>query len=68
MMHECSPGDFKHLVDPTGLIHSQRVGMMHECSTDEKVVRAAFMHHDNQGHNTFKQYAAHKEVRVPWRY
>ena len=41
MMHESSPGEelavaaFKHHADPTGLIHSQRVGMMDEWSPGE---------------------------------
>ena len=36
---------FMHHADATGLVHSLRVDMMHECSTGELLARAAFMHH-----------------------
>ena len=56
-MHGCNPGEqlaspaFMHHADLKRLIHSRRVGMMHEC----------VMHHVNKGHNALlKQYAALK--------
>ena len=41
LMHECSPGKshkrpaFMHHANYTGLMHTQRVVMMHKCSTGE---------------------------------
>ena len=32
--------------------------MMHECSIGELLTRAAFLHHDDSGHDTVKQYVA----------
>ena len=34
------------------------VGMMHEYSTCELLARAAVIHHDDEGHNALKHYAA----------
>ena len=36
--------------DPTGLRHSLRVGMMHQCSTAELLGGAALVHHDDKCH------------------
>ena len=47
-----------HHTGPTGLIHSQRIRMMHSCSPVELLTRAAFMHHDDQWHTALKHYAA----------
>ena len=51
---------FKHHAEPTGLIHSRRIGMMHECSAGELLARAAFMRHDDEGHSILKRYAVLK--------
>ena len=52
MMQEC----IKHYVDPTGVIHSQRIGMIHECNPGELLARPRaafdFMHHVDKGHKT----------------
>ena len=54
MMHESGPGEyltsaaFMHCVDPTDLIHSQRVGMMPQCSNGEFPADAALVHHDDK--------------------
>ena len=34
--------------------------MRHECSHGELPARTAFIHHDGEGHNTLKHYAALK--------
>ena len=49
-----------HHADPKGLMHFCKVDMMCECSTGELLAGAAFMHHDDQGHDALKQYAALK--------
>ena len=43
-----------HHADPTGVYQPRRVGMMLECSPVELLARAAFVHHDDKGHNCFK--------------
>ena len=40
------------------------VGMMLECWTGELLPRAAFMHHDNQGHDALMHYAALKGLNT----
>ena len=51
------------LTDAAGIqAHSQRVGMMHECSS--LVTHQASMHHDDKGNVTLKQYTAIKEYKV----
>ena len=37
--------------------------MMLECSTGELLARAAFMHHDDQGHDALRHYAVSKELK-----
>ena len=60
MMHECSLVElltwaaFKYHVDPTGLIHSQRVRMMYSCSPGELLARATVMHYADQGQYTLE--------------
>ena len=39
-----------HHADPSAVSQPPRVGMMLECSPGELLARAAFMHHDYQGH------------------
>ena len=46
----------EHHADPMGLIHSRKVGMMHECSTIELLASAVFMDHDDKGHSALKHY------------
>ena len=40
-----------------GVSEPRRVGMMPECSTGNVLGRAAFMHHDDQGHDALMYYA-----------
>ena len=40
--------------------HFHIIIMMHKCSTAKKPARAAFMHHDDKGHNAWKHYTALK--------
>ena len=42
---------------------SHRVGMMLECSTGGLLARAAFMHHDNQGHDVLRYHAVLKGLK-----
>ena len=39
-----------HHADPSGVSQPNKVGMMLECSTGELFAMAAFMHHNDQGH------------------
>ena len=54
MMHECSPH-----ADPLGVYQTCTVGMMLECSTGDLLVSAAFMHHNDPGHDALKNYLCH---------
>ena len=49
-----------HHADPTWLIHTRRVIVIHEYSAGEVLTRAAFMHHEDNGHGTLKYYAVVK--------
>ena len=46
--------------DSSGVYQSCMVGMMHECSIGELLTGAAFMHHNDKGHDALKHYAALK--------
>ena len=46
--HDACMMQFMHHADPTGLIHSQRVGMMHQCSAGELLTSAVLLHHDSK--------------------
>ena len=39
-----------HHADPLEVYKPHRVSMMHECSPGKLLAKAAFMHHDKQGH------------------
>ena len=46
-----------------GVFQQYRVcGMILECSTGELLARAAFTHHDDQGHDALMHYAVLKEL------
>ena len=49
-----------HHADPSGVFQPRRVGLVLECSTGELLARAAFMHHDNQGHDALLHHAVLK--------
>ena len=53
-----------HHANPTELIHSLKVGMMHESSPGELPIGVAFRHRDYKGHSTLKQYAVCKWLKV----
>ena len=54
-----------HYADPLVVYQPCRVGMMLEYSTGELLTRAAFMHHDDQGHDAFlhHDYWGHDTLR-----
>ena len=60
MMHHSSPGEYLadaalvHHADPSGVSQPRWVGMMLEYSTSELLTRAAFMYHDDQGHDALR--------------
>ena len=54
----------KHDADPLELIDFRLVGIMLECSPGELFARAAFMHHDNQGHDALRHCAVLKGLTV----
>ena len=49
-----------HDADPLAVSQPCRVGMMLEHSIGELLTRAAFMHHDDQEHDTLMHYAVLK--------
>ena len=49
-----------HHTDHSGLSQPPKVGMMLQCSPGELLTRAAFMHHDDQGHGALINYAVIK--------
>ena len=51
-----------HHADHSGVSQPHNVDMMHECSTGELLSRAAFMHHDDQGHDALKHHVVLKEL------
>ena len=53
---------FMHHAEPSGMNQPHRIGTIHECSPGELLARAAFMHHDHEGHNVLKHYAASGEL------
>ena len=62
MMPQCSPtgAALVHHADPSVVSQSHRVGMMLECSPSQLFARAAFMQHDDQGHDALMHYAVIK--------
>ena len=51
-----------HHADPSGVSQPSRFGMMLECSNGKLLARAAFMHHDDQGHDALRHDAVFKGV------
>ena len=49
-----------HHADPWGVSQPHKVSMMLECSTGELLIRSAFMHHDDQGHDALRHDAVLK--------
>ena len=49
-----------HHADATGLIHFQRVGMLHQCSTGELLAGAALVHHETNEHEALRHHAVLK--------
>ena len=38
------------------------VAIGHDCSTEELLASVVFLHHDDKGHSTLKQYAVIKAI------
>ena len=54
-----------HHADPSGVYDEpRRVGIMLECSTGELLARAAFMHHDDQGHDALRYHSVLKGLLI----
>ena len=51
-----------HHAHPSGVSQTRIVGVMLECSTGKVLTRAAFTHHDDQGHDALMHYAAVKGI------
>ena len=52
-----------HHTDPLGESQPHRVVMMIECSTGELLARAAYMHHDDQGHDALMHHIVLEVLR-----
>ena len=52
-----------HDGDSSGVSQPRGVAMMLECSTGDLLARAAFMHHDDQGHSALMYYTVLKGLK-----
>ena len=74
MIHQCSPSELlagaalAHHADPSGVSQPHRVGMMLEYSSGDLIARAAFMHHDDQGHDVLRHHAVLKGLNLMMKY